>query len=128
MELPPGKYVEYLAGWQERARRAETEGQKRGELGRALAQRCAALLAAEFGARNVWLFGSMVGGQVGPHSDVHLLVEGVSPEDFFRAWARCEQEAEGFVIDMLDTADRRDYFRRSVEENGAQLVAEGRPV
>jgi len=48
-------------------------------------------LAKEYGARKVWLFGSMLEPEpeVEP-ADIDLAVEGVPPEKFFKFWSRLD--------------------------------------
>ena len=55
---------------------------------RELATRCATVLRQRFGARRVIPFGSVVEhGTWHPGSDLDLAVEGIAPEQFFRAWS-----------------------------------------
>src|SRR5882724_1119703 len=55
---------------------------------RELAARCATVLQHRFGARRVIPFGSVVEhGTWHPGSDLDLAVEGIAPEQFFRAWS-----------------------------------------
>ncbi|MDA8144951.1 MAG: nucleotidyltransferase domain-containing protein [Thermaerobacter sp.] len=120
------KYASYLEGWRERHHRAEMAAARRRRRGRLLARRCAAVLAAEYGARRVWLFGSLTTGRVGSRSDIDLLVEGVRPEDFLRALARCDQVTGGFPLDLVDAAECREDFLRLVRDKGVLLLDEGK--
>ena len=53
-----------------------------------LVTRCATVLQQRFGAKRVIPFGSVVvDGAWHPGSDLALSVEGIVPEQFFRAWA-----------------------------------------
>ena len=56
-------------------------------------------IAEQHGARNVRLFGSVVRGEAGPHSDVDLLVDvGEQPSPWFPA---------GLILDLEDLLGRR---------------------
>jgi predicted nucleotidyltransferase len=56
-------------------------------------------LAAQHGARNVRVFGSVVHGEAGPESDVDLLVDiGPDPSPFFPG---------GFLADLEELLGRR---------------------
>lgn len=55
-----------------------------------IAEECIALLKSRFGARRVILFGSLAGqGAWHSRSDIDLAVEGLDPEDFFKAYGAC---------------------------------------
>src|SRR5437868_8116905 len=71
---------------------------------RELATRCAAVLQHRFGARRVISFGSVVGhGTWHPGSDLDLAVEGIVPEQFFRAWAALREILPpGLEVDLVD--------------------------
>ena len=68
-----------------------------------MARKAAGLLKEQFGAIRVVLFGSLAhGAWFTPRSDIDLLVEGVSPQAFFRAEAAVEALASGFKVDLVD--------------------------
>ena len=71
---------------------------------RELATRCAQVLQHRFGARRVIPFGSVVGhGIWHPGSDIDLAVEGLAPEQFFRAWAALREILPpGLEVDLVD--------------------------
>lgn len=69
-----------------------------------LATRCADLLQERFGAKRVIPFGSVAGyGNWHPGSDLDLAVEGLAPEQFFRAWSTLhELLPPGLDVDLVD--------------------------
>ena len=69
-----------------------------------LVTRCAHVLQHRFGARRVIPFGSVVGhGTWHSGSDLDLAVEGIAPEQFFRAWAAVRALVPpGVEIDLVD--------------------------
>jgi len=71
---------------------------------RELATRCVQVLQHRFGARRVIPFGSVVGhGIWHPGSDIDLAVEGLAPEQFFRAWAALREILPpGLEVDLVD--------------------------
>ncbi|MGB9777646.1 MAG: nucleotidyltransferase family protein [Anaerolineae bacterium] len=67
------------------------------------AEACATLLRERFGARRVVLFGSLA-GDLPEHdfSDIDLAVEGLPPEDFFRAYSACwNLMPPGLMLDLV---------------------------
>jgi predicted nucleotidyltransferase len=70
------------------------------------ATRCATVLRHRFGARRVIPFGSVVGvGTWHAGSDLDLAVEGIAPEQFFRAWAALQEILPpGLDVDLVDLA------------------------
>jgi predicted nucleotidyltransferase len=69
----------------------------------ALAERCAEVLQTRFGAQRVIPFGSVMGqGPWHAGSDLDLAVEGLAPEQFFRAWtALRELLPAGIEVDLV---------------------------
>ena len=69
-----------------------------------IAERCSDLLKTRFGARRVIVFGSAA-GQAPWHcgSDLDLAVEGIRPEEFFRAHSALEELApRNLKVDLVD--------------------------
>lgn len=58
----------------------------------AIAEKCAYVLKGQFGVKKVYIFGSVTG--VGPwhdRSDIDIAVEGLAPEDYFRALSALDE-------------------------------------
>lgn len=81
-----------------------------------LATQCAALLRARFGAKRVIPFGSVVGaGTWHAGSDLDLAVEGVAPEQFFRAWSALRALLPpGLDIDLVDLEQAGEALRARI--------------
>lgn len=80
----------------------------------ALAERCAEVLQTRFGVQRVIPFGSVVGqGPWHAGSDLDLAVEGLAPEQFFRAWSALQELLPvGLDVDLV-----------SLEQVGAEMRA-----
>jgi len=80
------------------------------------AQECARLLKEQFGARRVILFGSLAGqGPWHEGSDIDLAVEGIPPEDFFRAYAACgDLLPPGIELDLIPLEDAYPEMRARI--------------
>ncbi len=82
----------------------------------ASAQACAELLKSRFGARQVILFGSLVGqGPWHERSDIDLAVEGLAPADYFRALSACwELLPQEVNLDLVPMEDARPELRARI--------------
>lgn len=78
------------------------------------------VLAREFGARKVILFGSLVRGDARPDSDIDLAVEGLAAADTFRALARAA-EAAGRHVDLVPLEGARPEVLAIIEREGEVL-------
>ena len=78
-----------------------------------LAMHCAAVLRHRFGAKRVIPFGSVVGyGTWHSGSDLDLAVEGIAPEQFFRAWAALREILPpGLDVDLVDLEQASEALR-----------------
>jgi predicted nucleotidyltransferase len=95
----------YAAGWLARERaRAQEQAAWRARIEGRLPQ-VVQLLAEDFGATRVLLFGSLARGTVGPTSDVDLLVDGLSLERLIDATVRADRLLAEANADLVP-ADR----------------------
>ncbi|MBI4701743.1 MAG: nucleotidyltransferase domain-containing protein [Deltaproteobacteria bacterium] len=111
----------YITAWRARWAREAVETAARAGRMRALAGVLAAALRTEFGARRVWLIGSLARGKFGPRSDLDLVAEGIAPGDLFRACARAQQLAGDVEVDLAPGEDLRPAARRALEREGVEL-------
>ena len=81
-----------------------------------LVTRCATVLQQRFGAKRVIPFGSVVvDGAWHPGSDPALSVEGIVPEQFFRAWAALREILPtGLKVDLVDLEHAGDVIRARI--------------
>jgi len=82
----------------------------------------AAAALKEFGAREVYVFGSTAGGTMREDSDIDLAVSGLPPEVFFRAMARASG-ALGRELDLIDLDEDTPFTRYLKEEGELERVA-----
>jgi len=79
-------FEEYIEGWRRRLARQASEQQMRAQRLREIARACARRLVQDFGARKVYLFGSLlVDDLVHDRSDIDLVVEGLEGRLYFKA-------------------------------------------
>ena len=77
----------------------------------------------EYGARRVFLFGSMARGDARPGSNVDLACEGLPPGRFFEAWGKLLLFA-GREVDLVDLSEVKEPLRRCIEEGVLLYEAE----
>jgi predicted nucleotidyltransferase len=86
VDPPQVDYREYVEAWRKRLSQEECERRMRAKQLRELAQACARRLVQDFGARKVYLFGSLLREDVvHARSDIDLAVEGLEGTRYFEA-------------------------------------------
>ncbi len=93
-----------------------------------MAQMCARILVERYGARRVWLFGSLLPGHVlHRESDIDLAVEGLPSNQYFPALARlwdvladanCELP---FALDLVPLEDAQPSLVNFIHTEGKLL-------
>lgn len=116
------KWAPYIAAWRERRRQVASSLDLSVKSGRAAAQECARVLVEQYGARRVWLFGSLAHRRfVHIGSDIDLAVEGLSPEDYFPALAAIWRLLPGFELDLVPLEDAKPSLVDLVRKEGELL-------
>lgn len=64
-----------------------------------------------------WLIGSLRHGNLGPHSDVDLVVEGLEPAQERRLWSDLSSRLE-VSVDLLRFEDLPDSFQERILREG----------
>jgi predicted nucleotidyltransferase len=115
-------FSDYLRGWQERSRARAAARLERARQARAAAESVAGLLLRSFGARRVWLVGSLVHPEwFHERSDIDLVCEGVSPDRVPEADLASWEAAGGFDLDLVPIEEAPPSLRRAVETEGVLL-------
>lgn len=105
------RWLDEQAGWEKRRQQAWTA-----------ARQIAGSLRAAYGADQIIAFGSLVGeGPFDDQSDIDLAVSGVSPADFFRAYAQAMSLSSPFKLDLIDLDDCPAQMRQSISQSGVKL-------
>ena len=100
---------------------APAEAAARAELLRRV-RSVATTLKTRFGATRVILFGSLAhGAWYAADSDVDLAVEGLSADEFWRAWSVAEAALGVRRLDLIDLEAAGEPLRRAIEHHGVPL-------
>ena len=78
-------------------------------------------LGERYGARRVFLFGSLARGDQGSVFDIDLAAKGISPSRFFEAVAYVTGLSPKWKIDLVDVDDCAVYLRDMIEKEGVVL-------
>lgn len=107
----------------ERAREEIAAEGARADRLRAAGRRIADVLCDEHGARRVWLFGSLAGGNVHAESDLDLLVDGLLPDRLSAALESAMAIAP--EVDLVRWEDAPAGLRELALQYGELLVDRG---
>jgi len=120
------EWTPYIAAWRQRRHQAAVALAARIEAGRMAAQECARVLVEDFGAKRVWLFGSLV-HQRRPHagSDIDLAVEGLPALEYFPALtALWNLLPPAFELNLVPLEDAQPSLAGFVREQGELLFCQ----
>lgn len=113
--------MESLAkAWRRRFDREAEDLERAAQAGREGAARAARALVEEFGAREVWLFGSLAWGSPHAGSDVDIAAGGIPAERYFGALARA-CEVVGAQVDLVPLEDAAPSLRERIVRRGIRL-------
>ncbi len=110
----------YIAGLRARERAITSARAARAGTLRARLPALVECLVDHFRVRRVVLFGSLAGGQVHEHSDIDLAVEGLAPEEYWKALVQLSDLA-GAGVDLVCLENAAPSLRRRVERHGEVL-------
>ena len=120
-----GDFREYVEAWRTRLARQEAERWAWGQQLREVARACAHRLVQDFGARAVYLFGSLLDEElVHERSDIDLAVEGLEGKLYFKALSRVwELLPAGVELDLVPLEQARLGLAERVKAEGVLLDA-----
>jgi len=79
-----------------------------------------ASLKQRFHFDSVYIYGSILSGKFGPHSDIDLVIQGIKVEEFYKAYAFLIGESE-YEIDLKPFEEISDDFREKVIQRGIKI-------
>ncbi len=124
LELTRKGWQLYLEGARRRPKPAAPlpSVQKERERLLALVRRAAAELKIRFGARRVFLIGSLVQEAcLSAHSDVDLAVEGLAGDEYWEAWRMTEEMIADRSVDLIDMGTAGESMLRAIQRYGIEL-------
>lgn len=119
--MDPDRLEQYAEGWRRRARRDDEVRHREMERARRAASRVAEELRSTYGARRIWLVGSLARGTWSPRrSDVDLVVEGLEESRHLRALAAVARLCP-WPVDLVRVEDKPSSWRDTLELDGREL-------
>jgi predicted nucleotidyltransferase len=115
------QFEPYVRAWRERWARDRERDREAGAVALALADRLAALLCERFGAQRVLLSGSLARGEFRRGSDIDLAVEGMHPDELFRAGAALEESTGGVEVDLVPIESASPEYLERLGREGVVL-------
>ena len=122
MEITPAALTKYRDTAHRRAREDDARRDALRQRAWAVAAAAAGVLRDEFGASDVFAFGSLArGGPFDEHSDVDIAARGVAEEAYFRAVARLLALDPQIPVDLVRIEDASPTFREAIEAEASPL-------
>lgn len=114
-------YRSYIEAWQKRLRQEREALDQAAQQARKQAQVCAKALVEKYGAKRVYLIGSLARGS-GFHSrsDIDLVVAGIAPERYFVVLADVAERA-GREVDLILLESATPALLKCVDNEGVLL-------
>jgi predicted nucleotidyltransferase len=115
----------YKVAWQKRFKEDEERLKRKAEQAKKTVIEMSRVLVEKFGAKRVWLFGSLIEGFFWKGSDIDLAVEGLSSEVYFAAlseiWGLLPSAME---LDLIPLEDAYESLRERILKKGELLYEE----
>lgn len=120
--ITPEKMDEYKKGARLREEARAAKDLIRRRLALEVARKAAAVLKEKFGAKKVWVYGSVIHGHwFTENSDIDLAAEGLPPKKFWRAWCEVDAVDPSFEINLIDIASASESLRKAIKKEGVEL-------
>lgn len=112
--------VRFASAWKRRRERNQIRRQALARKAREDLQQIVRILACEYDAERIILFGSLLGDRFAPDSDIDVAVEGLTPEHFYEALAAVNRVTSQWV-DLKPLEDLDTLLKRRILQEGNVL-------
>lgn len=86
------------------------------------AKKAAEILKKDYGAHEVWIFGSLTNkNKFHKRSDIDLAEAGIPDSQYYSAFAAITRVIKDFEIDLVDMNDCKKYIKKSIKKEGIKL-------
>ncbi|MGB9662415.1 MAG: nucleotidyltransferase family protein [Moorellaceae bacterium] len=114
-------FQQYAKAWRQRQKDEEVKRTKRLLQARETAENLAEMLVQNYGAKEVWLFGSLIrSDSFHRNSDIDLAAAGLPAQQFFRILAQLNAATE-FVVDLVDLDACPSWLATAIRKEGKLL-------
>lgn len=106
--------------WRERSTARRAARERRAAKLALAAAKAADVLVDEFGAEEVWLFGSLAANRIHERSDVDIAASGIPNERYFKALTRVSALV-GAPVDLVPLESASASLSRRIRTRGVRL-------
>ncbi len=115
-------YQPYIARLKQEKEKTRSRNAARRKAALRASEELAKMLKADFGVRNVWLFGSCLHEEYfHQRSDIDLGVHGLDPELSLKALYEVNARHHGFKVDLVELETCDDFLRKKILTEGREL-------
>ncbi len=115
-------YSPYIEGLKRREAERKAALEKRRLKALTVARQIADMLRHDFGATDIYLFGSTLrSGEFHAHSDIDLAANGIEPERYLAAVAQALIMGEEFSVDLLNFSGCQPELKDTILREGFKL-------
>lgn len=107
----------FVAYWKQQQTRLRRQNEQLAELARQNLGHIVQVLREGYGVDRIILFGSLMKGQFTAESDIDLAVSGLTPADFFTAYAEVNRLSQ-FQVDLKPLESLHPHFYQRVLAQG----------
>jgi predicted nucleotidyltransferase len=124
LELGPEGWSHYISNFRQRSDHSHIPESVKDDREKLMIRirELATAIKKRFGARRVILFGSLAHEEwFRTDSDVDLAVEGLSGEDYWKAWGLAEEIITDRPIDLVEVEAASDSMKKAIERYGVEI-------
>ena len=124
LELGPEGWIHYISKFRQRSGHSDITESAKDDREKLMIRirELAAAIKTRFGARRVILFGSLAHeAWFRSDSDVDLAVEGLSGEDYLKAWGLAEEIITDRPVDLVEIETASDSMKKAIERYGVEI-------
>ena len=81
-------------------------------------------LSDDIGAKEIYLFGSIIREDFRKDSDIDIAISGLDERKFFSIWSKLDEFTD-FDVELVDLDERDDFFREQIRKRGEKIYERG---
>lgn len=124
LELGPEGWTRYISNFRQRSGHSHIPKSVKDDHEKLMVRirELATAIKTRFGARRVILFGSLAHeAWFRSDSDVDLAVEGLSAEDYWKAWGLAEELITDRPVDLVEVETASDSMKKAIRRYGVEI-------